>query len=47
MTLRFVEGMDVKDIARVTGCSEGTAKSRLHYAKAALRRIIDEEQGDG
>jgi RNA polymerase sigma-70 factor (ECF subfamily) len=45
MTLRFLEGMDVLEIARVMQCSEGTAKSRLHYAKSAMRRIIEEEQG--
>lgn len=45
MTLRFLEEMDVREIARVMECSEGTAKSRLHYAKSAMRRIIEEEQG--
>ncbi len=45
MTLRFLEEMDVKEIARVMECSEGTAKSRLHYAKTAMRRIIGEERG--
>jgi len=45
MTLRFLEGMDVREIARVTECSEGTAKSRLHYAKSAMRRIVEEERG--
>ncbi len=45
MTLRFLEEMDVKEIARVMECSEGTAKSRLHYAKNAMRRIISEERG--
>lgn len=44
MTLRFLEEMDVKEIAHVTQCSEGTAKSRLHYAKLAMRRIISEER---
>jgi RNA polymerase sigma-70 factor (ECF subfamily) len=44
MTLRFLEEMHVKEIARVTECSEGTAKSRLHYAKNAMRRIIAEER---
>jgi RNA polymerase sigma-70 factor (ECF subfamily) len=47
MVLRFLEGMDVKEIAEVVECNEGTAKSRLHYAKVALRRIIEEERGDG
>jgi DNA-directed RNA polymerase specialized sigma24 family protein len=40
-----LEGMDVLEIARVMQCSEGTAKSRLHYAKNAMRRIIEEERG--
>jgi RNA polymerase sigma-70 factor, ECF subfamily len=43
LTLRFIEDMDVKDIAEVIGCSEGTAKSRLHYAKAALRALLEED----
>jgi len=45
MTLRYLEEMDVKQIARVMQCSEGTAKSRLHYAKQAMRSIIEGEQG--
>lgn len=47
MTLRFLEDMDVSEIARVMDCSEGTTKSRLHYARNAMRRIIDEERGHG
>jgi RNA polymerase sigma-70 factor, ECF subfamily len=43
MTLRFLEDMNLGEIAQVMRCNEGTAKSRLHYAKQALRRIIDEE----
>lgn len=43
LTLRFIEDMDVKDIAEVVGCSEGTAESRLHYAKAALRALLEED----
>ncbi len=45
MTLRFLEEMDIHDIARVMKCSEGTAKSRLHYARLAVRRIVEEERG--
>ena len=44
MTLRFLEEMEVMDIARVMNCSEGTAKSRLHYARIAMRQIISEER---
>lgn len=42
LTLRFLEDMSVEDIADVVSCSAGTVKSRLHYAKAALRRRIEE-----
>jgi len=42
MVLRFLEEMNVKEISEVQNCSEGTAKSRLHYAKCALRKIISE-----
>jgi RNA polymerase sigma-70 factor (ECF subfamily) len=42
LTLRFLEDMPVEEIAEVVGCGPGTVKSRLHYAKAALRRRIEE-----
>lgn len=41
LTLRFLEGMEVSEIAKVIGCAVGTAKSRLHYAKRALRQQIE------
>jgi RNA polymerase sigma-70 factor (ECF subfamily) len=33
--------MTYDDIARVTGCQLGTVRSRLHYAKRALRRVLE------
>jgi RNA polymerase sigma-70 factor (ECF subfamily) len=42
LTLRFLEDMSIEEIAEVVGCSPGTVKSRLHYAKLALRRRIEE-----
>jgi RNA polymerase sigma-70 factor (ECF subfamily) len=42
LTLRFLEEMSVEAIAEVVGCGAGTVKSRLYYAKAALRRQIEE-----
>lgn len=42
LTLRFLEDMSIEEIASVVGCSDGTIKSRLHYAKLALRRRIEE-----
>jgi RNA polymerase sigma-70 factor (ECF subfamily) len=44
LMLRFLEGMTYEQIATITGCGVGTVKSRLHYAKRALRRILDSEK---
>lgn len=46
LTLRFLEDMSIEEIAEVVGCSSGTVKSRLHYAKLALRRRIEERLND-
>ena len=37
LVLRFVEEMSYEDIARVTGSSLGTVRSRIYYGKRALR----------
>jgi RNA polymerase sigma-70 factor (ECF subfamily) len=37
LVLRFLEDMTYEDIAQVTGCPVGTVRSRIHYAKRALR----------
>lgn len=42
LTLRFLEDLSLNDIAKVIGCTLGTAKSRLHYGKHALRQKIEE-----
>lgn len=41
LVLRFVERMTYDQIAGVVGCHLGTVRSRLHYAKRALRRVIE------
>ena len=41
LLLRFFEGMPYEDIAHVTGCQLGTVRSRIHYAKRALRRVME------
>ncbi|OWK38042.1 RNA polymerase sigma factor [Fimbriiglobus ruber] len=43
LVLRFLEGMSCDTIARVTGCPAGTVRSRLHYAKRALRGVLTRE----
>ena len=45
LLLRFLEEMSYESIAEVVGCSVGTVRSRLHYAKAALRREMERDHG--
>jgi RNA polymerase sigma-70 factor, ECF subfamily len=40
LVLRYYEDLDYDAIARITGVTLGTIRSRLHYAKCALRRVI-------
>jgi RNA polymerase sigma-70 factor (ECF subfamily) len=41
LMLRFLEGMTYEEIAGIVGCNLGTVRSRLHYAKRGLRRVIE------
>jgi RNA polymerase sigma-70 factor (ECF subfamily) len=41
LTLHFLQDLSVPEIAEVTGVPAGTVKSRLHYAKRALRKVIE------
>jgi len=38
LVLRFFEEMSYEEIARVTGSSVGTVRSRIHYGKHALKK---------
>ena len=40
MVLHFLEDLSMAEIAEVVGCSEGTVKSRIHYAKRAMKEIL-------
>lgn len=44
LVLRFLEDMTYEQIATVTGCPLGTVRSRLYYAKSALRRAIEQRR---
>jgi RNA polymerase sigma-70 factor (ECF subfamily) len=41
LLLHFVEEFSLEEIAAITGAQLGTVKSRLHYAKKALRNILE------
>jgi RNA polymerase sigma-70 factor (ECF subfamily) len=40
LVLHFLEDLSMEEIARVVGCNEGTVKSRIHYAKQAMKEIL-------
>lgn len=41
LVLQFLEDMSIAEMAGVLACPPGTVKSRLHYAKRALREALD------
>lgn len=40
LVLHFLNDLSLSEIAEVVGCSEGTVKSRIHYAKRAMKEIL-------
>ena len=40
LALHFLEDLSIAEIAEVVGCSEGTVKSRMHYAKRAMKEVL-------
>ena len=43
LLLHFLEDFSLEEIARITSAQLGTVKSRLHYAKRALRKLLEEQ----
>ena len=43
LTLQFLEDLSIEEIAEVVGAAPGTIKSRLHFAKRALRKVLEED----
>lgn len=41
LLLHYLEEFSLEQIAEVTGTSTGTVKSRLHYARKALRKLLN------
>jgi RNA polymerase sigma factor (sigma-70 family) len=46
LTLYFMRDLSVSEIAQVLSVPEGTVKSRLYYAKRALREILEGQDTD-
>ena len=42
LTLFFIQDLSVDEVATVIGVPPGTVKSRLHYARLALRKVIEQ-----
>jgi len=40
LVLHFLDDLSITEIAEVVGCSEGTVKSRIHYAKRAMKEVL-------
>lgn len=41
LVLHFLEDLSIAEIATVVGCSVGTVKSRIHYAKRQMKQILE------
>jgi RNA polymerase sigma-70 factor (ECF subfamily) len=46
LLLHFLEDFPLEEIARITETPLGTVKSRLHYAKSSLRKILEARNED-
>ena len=46
LTLFFLDDLSIDEMAEVMGIPAGTAKSRLHYAKRALRAVLEKGDSD-
>jgi RNA polymerase sigma-70 factor (ECF subfamily) len=44
LLLHFVEDFSLEEIAGITGAQTGTVKSRMHYAKKSLRKLLEEKK---
>lgn len=44
LSLHYIEGLAIREVAAVLGCREGTVKSRLSRAREALRERLNERR---
>jgi RNA polymerase sigma-70 factor, ECF subfamily len=45
LLLYFIEDFSIEQIAEISGAAAGTVKSRLHYGKKALKKLMEEKAG--
>ena len=43
LLLHFIEDFSLEEITVITGTPIGTVKSRIHYAKRALRKLLENQ----
>jgi RNA polymerase sigma-70 factor, ECF subfamily len=43
LLLHYVEDFSLEEIAGITGTQIGTVKSRMHYGKRALRKLLEQQ----
>ena len=46
LLLHFLEDFSIEEISGITGAQLGTVKSRLHYAKRAIRKLLEEKSNE-
>ena len=46
LLLHFLEDFSIEEISAITGAPTGTVKSRLHYAKRALGKLLEEKSNE-
>ncbi len=44
LVLRFLEDLSYDEISQIVQCPVGTVRSRIHYAKTNLRRLLERER---
>ena len=44
LVLRFLEELSYDEIGQIVGCPVGTVRSRIHYAKARLKLLLEQTQ---
>jgi RNA polymerase sigma-70 factor (ECF subfamily) len=45
LALASIQGLNLKTIATIEGCSEGAVKTRLHRAREQLRQWLEAHDG--